>query len=429
MSMRSLSFRVAAIVLFAALGCTPRGEVSVAAEPAGTHCAHGGVRITDADGAVQYACNGAPGDDVQVDPEPAGAHCPEGGLRVTSGDGTVSYLCTGEMQHHTAATLCPGATYQNAPGGPGMFMALDGAVPIPGGAVAPAVTGHPAIEGAIEVAAICHGFDVVPPVGQNPGGTFHRPFTVVVPLSKALPLLMQAKHQGSVLDLHARVYGEDEDGAAALTAVFNLDLAQLALVEQFVAPDPAKPWTRRAFVRLAFVYQQYDYATFGPDGQQVVSSQPSFSALPPAADCAPVQLERDPMRADLTLNGADYNGIEVLGTCLRAERAYSGGLFTGGRTYGALVLVKPVDKVTPALQQALLQNHIAQVTVTVQQESADTGMLRDVFEEEVNNGRLVRYEQFLLDGTRMERVHFTYTRLRQLWLPSGPEFDVDLAAP
>lgn len=74
--------------------------VSASTEPAGQHCATGGLAIasgadTNKNGTLDaseisgtsYVCNGAPGANglVSSAPEPLGANCPDGGLKVTSG--------------------------------------------------------------------------------------------------------------------------------------------------------------------------------------------------------------------------------------------------------------------------------------------------------------------------------------------------------
>ncbi len=438
MSKHLLSSQVVLVVLVAGLGCGPLGgplssndKVLIASEPAGDHCTHGGVRITDSDGSVQYACNGAPGDGVQIDSEPPGTNCPNGGLKVTAADDSVSYVCAGDSETPTTATLCPGATWPNAPGGAGMFMQIGGAFPIPGGAHAPEVDGLPAIDDALRVAAICHGFEAVTSGGQLTGEFRHRPFTVVTPLDRAAPLLLQALDQARRLSIHLRVYGEGSFGEDLLTSRMELENAVPVLVEQFTAPDPAQSGARRSWLRLAFVYQRYEYATVGPNGMEVPSDQPTFSALESPTPCVPVKADRATIFAQLKVNGVEIPGtIDVLGTCLRTEGAYSpDGLRTGRVNHGALVLVKPHDSASPTLQQALLQNRMAEVRLTFRERDRNTGEWEETFEEETLQGRVLGYEQFLLDGTRMERIHLGYRSLRQTWLEGTVSYEVDASSP
>jgi hypothetical protein len=73
----------------------------VAAEPAGLHCAYGGVAVSVGSGSPTFVCNGltgaagADGLSALVDLEPAGPHCAEGGVAVSVGAGAVSYVCHG----------------------------------------------------------------------------------------------------------------------------------------------------------------------------------------------------------------------------------------------------------------------------------------------------------------------------------------------
>ena len=388
---------------------------------------------------MQYACNGAPGADVQIASEPEGTNCPNGGLRVTAADGAVSYVCAAEAERPIAATLCPGSTFAHAPGGAGMFMQVDGDFPIQGSAFAPEVNGYPAIEGAIRLAAICHGFEAVTSGGAITGRPLHRPFTVVTALDRAAPLLLQALDEARHLRVHIRVHGVNPEGGRTLSARVELENATPVLLEQFVAPDPEQPETNKAWVRLALIYQRYEYATLGPEGVHVQSAQPSFTPLEAATPCAPVQTDRDPMIALLKVNGSEVPGsskdpshpgsIDVLGTCLRIERGYSGGSLTGKTSPGPLVLVKPHDSASPAIQQAILENRIAELTLKLRQRDPTTGAWEEPFEEEVRMGRVLAYEQFLLDGTRMERVQLGYSSLRQTWLEGSVTWELTSNSP
>lgn len=431
---------IAAVFLILEVGCSPtdpRDNVRVEEEPAGEHCAHGGVRITDAEGSVQYACNGASGGVAQIESEPAGRNCPEGGLRITAASGSVSYVCSNTTVDEPRQTLCPGATFANAEEGAGIFMEVDGDIRIAGDATAPAAPGHPRVEDALELAAVCHGLEDVPPGGQVNGGIYHRPFTVVMPLDQAAPLLLRAMDQVRPLQVRVRVYALDMDGAQAVSARMDLQNAQLVLLEQFVAPDPAEPLKNRAWLRLAFIYQRYTYSTFGPFGTDVVAEQPLFSPLEPAAPCLPVQGGEQPVLAQLRLAGENVPGssrdpsrpgaIDVLGVCLRIERGYSGNSPSTVAQYGRLRLVKPQDAATVALQRGLLQAQPAEVTLFTRQENAVTGAVEDAFEQRFEAARIVGYEQFLLEDTRMERIDLTYLRLTQTWLPTASTHQVDLS--
>jgi hypothetical protein len=74
-------------------------QVTAREEPAGEHCAEGGVAlVTTTNGAetVEYVCNGGgDGSEFTVTEEPAGDNCPNGGLRVDGPEGT-QYVCNGE---------------------------------------------------------------------------------------------------------------------------------------------------------------------------------------------------------------------------------------------------------------------------------------------------------------------------------------------
>lgn len=60
------------------------------------NCEFGGVKITDGDGNIAYACTGAPGTEptLTVESEPPGLNCTAGGLKITSESG-VEYVCNG----------------------------------------------------------------------------------------------------------------------------------------------------------------------------------------------------------------------------------------------------------------------------------------------------------------------------------------------
>jgi uncharacterized repeat protein (TIGR03803 family) len=88
----------AALLFVACIGDPPTpkdGEsATVVAEPAGAHCAAGGVKIQVGSGTPSYVCNAVAGGAVSVTQEPAGAHCTAGGVRVEV-DGSVTYVCNG----------------------------------------------------------------------------------------------------------------------------------------------------------------------------------------------------------------------------------------------------------------------------------------------------------------------------------------------
>ncbi len=109
-----LACSIAALINLACTGSTTvadQGKVTLSrttAEPAGSHCAEGGLRFdtgadTNGNGVLDdseitqtvYVCNGASGQSVQVSVEPPGANCPSGGVKLTLPDGTSSYICNG----------------------------------------------------------------------------------------------------------------------------------------------------------------------------------------------------------------------------------------------------------------------------------------------------------------------------------------------
>ncbi len=421
-------------------GCEPTGGegTTVAPEPAGKNCAQGGVRITGDDGAVEYACNGTPGDATAIADEPPGAHCTHGGLRITDGDGKVSYLCASQVSDGRAA-LCPGGVAGAASSTrPGLFMTLRGGSSIPGTATAPAASGRPALDDALRLEALCHGMQWEPPGGQSNGGVYLEPLTVVLRVDQTLPLLMTAFAQARLLEVGLRVYGEDGVGLGedVIDAEVTLDNAHLVLVEQFTAQDPVRPHERGLFVRLGFIYNTWEYETFGPSGTVVSDSQRLFLPLAPQAPCVPVFAEAgDSLTATARVDGQALSGAaswETFAACLRAERGYAGNMLTGSVTWGPLELFKRQDGQSPLLQAALFGNDLVDGRLELWRR-VDPGVgsvAREVvFEEETLNGRLSGYGLLLQGDTRLERLRFDYTGLRQTWLEGGQQFEVDLADP
>ena len=420
-----------AVAMVALSGCEPEGGsgTTVAPEPAGANCAHGGVRITGSDGAVEYACNGAPGEPAELAEEPPGENCAHGGLRLTGSDGAVTYVCTASVPPAPSA-LCPGGNW--AAGGEddtaGLFMTLDGAFPIPGVATAPSTTTHPALDDALRLLAVCHGMEFVPPGGQSNGGVRFRPLTVVTRLDQTLPTLMTAFANGQSLDVGLRVYGEDHLARPAVDAELTLGNAQLVRVEQFLAAEPANPEARSVFVRLSFIYQSYEYETFGPGAVSAAAVQPLFLPLEVPPPCAPVlwgagdALEAT---AELAATPVPASGsLDVVGACRQATRGYVDNVLTGAVDYGPLVLLKRQDGESPAFQNALLQNALTEVSLTVERRSPVTGEREDVFVEELESGRIVGYELLLQGDARLERLQFNYGTLRLTWLNGGYQFEV-----
>ena len=100
-------------------------QPTISTEPPGEHCAAGGVKVQVGEGTPSYVCNGATGatgatgdpgatgaagSSVQVSAEPAGSNCPTGGLKVQSGTGQPSYVCNGrDGQSVTLSSEPPGA--------------------------------------------------------------------------------------------------------------------------------------------------------------------------------------------------------------------------------------------------------------------------------------------------------------------------------
>lgn len=133
----------ASVVLVGCVGDPPvprdGQSATVTPEPAGVHCASGGVAIRVGDAEPTYVCNGSAGvsadggaaPTVSVTPEAPGPNCPTGGVAIQLGSAQPSYVCNGgagPSGDGGAATVVPEPAGANCAAG-GVRFEVNGAPP------------------------------------------------------------------------------------------------------------------------------------------------------------------------------------------------------------------------------------------------------------------------------------------------------------
>jgi len=436
-----------------AAACTDEpGAFSVEPEPAGENCAEGGVRIDDGSGSVEYVCNGtsgtsgtngtdgtdgtngtsgetgSDGGDVVVSEEPPGDNCEAGGLRVEAPDGTVSYVCNGTSVAPPSVSLCPADILPNASASLGIFVSVIGETQgaIEGDATEPA-------PGAIRAAATCHRITTPmdPASGLPTGIRMHTAFIVVTEIDPSTVPLYNALIDLESVSVTIDYFDQDALGAAVLASQVHLGDAFLGRVEQLTAPDPANPGTFKAYQRLSFVYESYSRTTIegGIFVQDTVAGA-GYSGSTPA--CAPTGngTPRMFLRVKGQLHGPILGDavhplatdwIEVLGACHQVYVPVDAGsgLPTGRRLHAPVAVIKPEDRASSLLLDALISN---ENLTEVELRYVRPGTATDdevYFTIDLVNARVSSYEAFAQDGTRLERIAFHYQKIEWTWA-DGP---------
>jgi type VI secretion system secreted protein Hcp len=141
----------------------------------------------------------------------------------------------------------------------------------------------------------------------------------------------------------------------------------------------------------------------------------------------------------LTVDGSDVEGsvtreesagsIEVVAFHheLSAPHEPGGGARTGRLHHGELIIVTPLDKCSPLIRQALVQNQIAEATLKLWRPD-ETGAEVQYYEMQLVNARVASIRMEMLNNQYpdnanhrvYERVGFMYETIIWTWIDGGP---------
>lgn len=157
-----------------------------------------------------------------------------------------------------------------------------------------------------------------------------------------------------------------------------------------------------------------------------------------------IRLQGNPGYLFLRLNGTDIEGespvqslgredsIQVLYFQSKVTRPVEGGLTTGARRYEPIVIRKAVDKSTPLLMKALVNNEVADATFKFYRPSpSGDGTEEHYYTIELKQGRIVGSNQYSPQANdsgvgapvpKMEEIQFVFGTIQWTYQNGGITF-------
>lgn len=127
-----------------------------------------------------------------------------------------------------------------------------------------------------------------------------------------------------------------------------------------------------------------------------------------------------------TKDHGDFCDVITFEMGSEVNRELTTGRATGRRQHKPLVVVKPLDKASPLLFQALVQNQVIEAELELWRDKPKGGGREKYYTYELTEGRVVGIEQFapeddspLANRGTMERLSISFQKIVVTWQDGG----------